>query len=95
MGSVRASDTVARIGGDEFALIVESIEEPQEMRRIGEKLFDMLTDPITLRTGVGEKLGASIGLALYPGDGTSLHDLLQVADQAMYECKSTGFMSLQ
>lgn len=95
LGAVRASDTVARIGGDEFVLIIESIENPQEMRHIGEKLFDMLTDPITLNTGVVEKLGASIGLALYPEDGASLNDLLHVADQAMYECKSTGFMSLQ
>jgi diguanylate cyclase (GGDEF)-like protein len=94
LGAVRASDTVARIGGDEFVLIIESIEDPLEMRRIGEKLFDMLTDPITLSTGVVEKLGASIGLALYPNDGDSLNDLLHVADQAMYECKSTGFMSL-
>ena len=94
LGAVRASDTVARIGGDEFVLIIESIEDPLEMRRIGEKLFDMLNDPITLNTGVVEKLGASIGLALYPNDGDSLNDLLHVADQAMYECKSTGFMSL-
>lgn len=93
--AVRASDTVARIGGDEFVLIIESIEDPQEMLHIGEKLFDMLTDPITLNTGVVAKLGASIGLALYPDDGVSLNDLLHVADQAMYECKSTGSMSLQ
>lgn len=95
LSAVRASDTVARIGGDEFVLIIESIEDPQEMVHIGEKLFDMLTDPITLNTGVVAKLGASIGLALYPDDGGSLNDLLHVADQAMYECKSTGSMSLQ
>lgn len=65
------------------------------MRHIGDKLFDMLTDPITLKTGVIEKLRASIGCALGAADGAGLDDLLQVADQAMYECKSTGFMSLQ
>lgn len=82
LGSVRASDTVARIGDDEFVLIVESIDDPQEVLKIGEKLFDRLTDPITLNTGVVEKLGASIGLAMYPADGDNLNDFLQVADQA-------------
>lgn len=95
MGSVRASDTVARIGGDEFVLLIESIEDPQEMLPIGEKLFDTLTDPMTLNAGVVAQLGASIGIAFYPDDGLKLKDLLHVADQAMYECKSTGLMSLQ
>lgn len=95
LGSVRASDTVARIGGDEFVLLIESIEDPQEMLPIGEKLFDTLTDPMTLNAGVVAQLGASIGIALYPDDGLKLKDLLHVADQAMYECKSTGLMSLQ
>lgn len=94
LGSVRASDTVARLGGDEFVLLVESIEYPREIQHIGEKLFDRLTDPITLSMGAVETLGASIGLAMYPDDGLGLHDLLQLADQAMYECKSTGLMSL-
>lgn len=94
LGSVRASDTVARLGGDEFVLLVESIEYPHEIQHIGEKLFDRLTDPITLSMGMVEKLGASIGLAMYPDEGLGLHDLLQLADQAMYECKSTGLMSL-
>ncbi len=94
LGSVRASDTVARLGGDEFVLLVESIEYPHEIQHIGEKLFDRLTDPIALSVGAVEKLGVSIGLALYPDEGLELHDLLQLADQAMYECKSTGLMSL-
>jgi len=94
LGSVRASDTVARLGGDEFVLLVDSIEHPHEILHIGEKLYDRLTAPITLSIGVVEKLGASIGLALYPDEGLGLDDLLQLADQAMYECKSTGLMSL-
>lgn len=94
LGSVRASDTVARLGGDEFVVLVESIEYPHEIQRIGEKLCDRVTVPITLSIGVVEKLSASIGLALYPDEGLVLDDLLQLADQAMYECKSTGLMSL-
>jgi len=93
--AVRASDTVARFGGDEFVLIIESIEDPQAIVHMGEKLFDSLAEPITLDTGVLAKISASIGMAIYPDDGANLNDLLNVADQAMYQCKSTGFMSLQ
>ncbi len=92
--SVRSSDTVARLGGDEFVLLVESIEHPHEIQHIGEKLFGRLTEPITLSMGVVETLGASIGLALYPDEGHGFDDLLRLADQAMYECKATGLMSL-
>lgn len=91
----RQSDTVARLGGDEFVLTVESIEEPQEMRHTGDKLFDMLTDPMTMKPGVIEKLGASMGLALCAAEGAGLNELLHVSDQAACECKSTGFMSLE
>lgn len=94
-GAVRASDTVARFGGDEFVLIIELIEAPQEIVHVGEKLFDLLAEPITLDTGVLVKISASIGLAIYPDDGANLNDLLNVADQAMYQCKSSGFMGLQ
>lgn len=95
VGAVRASDTVARLGGDEFVLIIESIENPQELVHISEKLFDTLSDSISLESGVVVDTGASVGLALYPEDGADMNDLLNVADQAMYECKATGLMALQ
>ncbi len=95
VGAVRASDTVARLGGDEFVLIVESFEDPQELVQIGQKLVASLADPITLALGVSVSVGASVGLGLYPDHGADMNDLLCVADQAMYECKSTGQMSLQ
>lgn len=87
VGALRASDTVARLGGDEFVLIVESVEDPQELDHIGQKLIDTLAEPITLGNGVVVNNGASVGLALYPDDGADMNTLLQVADQAMYECK--------
>lgn len=95
VGAVRASDTVARLGGDEFVLIVESVEAPQELDHIGQKLIDALAEPITLGNGAVVNNGASLGLAVYPQDGAEMNDLLHVADQAMYECKSTGLMSLR
>lgn len=93
VSALRASDTVSRLGGDEFVLIVEAIDDPMEITQISEKLFTMLADPITLGT-TAVSISASIGLAWYPRDGVELNDLMKVADQAMYECKSSGLMDL-
>ena len=95
VGALRASDTVARFGGDEFVLIIESIESQSEFLAISEKLFDTLSRPITLDNGVIVTTGASLGAALYPVDGLEMTELLHVADQAMYECKSSGLMNLR
>ena len=95
VGALRASDTVARLGGDEFALIIESIESQNEFLALSEKLFDTLSRPITLDSGVLVTTGASLGAALYPVDGLEMTELLHVADQAMYECKSSGLMNLR
>ena len=94
VGALRAADTVARLGGDEFVLIVESIEDARELNQLGQKLFDTLSQPIVLDSGVVVTNGASVGLAMYPDDGADMNDLLNVADQAMYECKSSGLMGL-
>ena len=94
VGALRASDTVARLGGDEFVLIIDSIENPQDLACIIEKLFDTLSDPVTLDTGIVVNTSASVGLAMYPDDGADMNDLLNVADQAMYECKAAGLISL-
>lgn len=94
-GAVRSTDTVARLGGDEFVLIIESTDKVQERAQIGRQLIEILSKPVMLDSGEMVKVGASLGLALYPNDGDELNDLLHIADLAMYECKSTGHMSLQ
>jgi diguanylate cyclase (GGDEF)-like protein len=94
LGAVRASDTVARLGGDEFILLIESVDASEELMSIGEKMIESLAAPIALEAGVVINRSASLGLALYPRDGVDMNDLLYVADRAMYECKSTGLMSL-
>lgn len=94
LGAVRACDTVARLGGDEFVLIIESIDEPQEIASIGDKLLDTLTDTVLLESGAQICIGASIGLAVFPEDGVDITTLLRVADQAMYQCKTSRPMSL-
>lgn len=94
VGAVRASDTVARVGGDEFVLMVEAMDDREEVIQIGQKLIETLFDPVMLETGVTVTTGASIGLAMFPQDGSDMEELLQVADQAMYECKTSGLMGL-
>jgi diguanylate cyclase (GGDEF)-like protein len=91
---VRATDTVARYGGDEFVLLIESFGERRELTRIAMKLVDALSEPVTLDNGVEVSVGASVGYGLFPDDGVHLENLLEVADHAMYECKASGEMPL-
>jgi diguanylate cyclase (GGDEF)-like protein len=92
VSAVRASDTVARLGGDEFALIIESVAERDQIDTLGQKLVDLLTEDVTLESGDVVSVGGSIGIAWYPKDGENLKDILDVADQAMYFCKTSGIM---
>jgi diguanylate cyclase (GGDEF)-like protein len=92
VAAVRASDTVARLGGDEFALIIESVAEREQIDTLGQKLVDLLTEDVTLDSGDVVSVGGSIGIAWYPKDGENLKDILDVADQAMYFCKTSGIM---
>lgn len=91
---VRESDTVARLGGDEFVLIVESIAERAQLEVLGNKLVEVLSQELTLDSGETVAVGTSVGYAWYPRDGDNLHDILDVADQAMYTCKTSGLMPL-
>lgn len=91
---VRESDTVARLGGDEFVLIVESITERAQLEALGHKLVDVVSQNLILDSGEAVAVGASVGYAWYPRDGDNLRDILDVADQAMYTCKTSGLMPL-
>ncbi len=94
LAGLRNCDTAARMGGDEFVLILESIRDPREVARIGRKLIRSLSADIDVHVGISVSVGASIGLALYPQDGGNLEEMLSQADEAMYECKTTGHMAL-
>jgi diguanylate cyclase (GGDEF)-like protein len=94
VSAVRGSDTVARLGGDEFVLIIESFEESHELIQIGRKLIDSLSEEHVLQSGVTVRTGASVGFAVYPNDGSDMNDMLNLADQSMYDCKSSGMMVL-
>ena len=92
--TVRASDTVSRLGGDEFVLVIEAIEDRRELAQIGQKLIDMLSEKVELASGDIVSLGGSLGFALYPADGSTMESMLHVADQAMYDCKTSGMVPL-
>lgn len=94
VSAVRATDTVARLGGDEFVLIIESFTEREQIIALGQKLIDLLAEEVVLDSGTVVSLGGSIGFAWYPTDGSNLKDILEVADQAMYFCKTSGLMPL-
>ncbi|CAA7627305.1 diguanylate cyclase [Magnetospirillum sp. SS-4] len=90
---LRKTDTVARIGGDEFVAILEEISGEKEIRRLVGKIMVAVSSPETI-DGVEHSLGASLGIALYPDDSTESIDLIDKADKAMYLAKRTGGVCL-
>ena len=89
LDSVRNSDTVARIGGDEFAVIAEDISRPAEAAKIAAKIVSHLSTPIVAQ-GQTCLIGASVGVALFPDDGLDLDEVVKAADLAMYRVKKAG-----
>jgi len=90
---VRGSDTVARLGGDEFAIILEEANDLTEAHLVGIQLCQRLGLPFTVeREGkpVQLRVGASIGLAMFPDHGMQRDALLSAADEAMYRAKRSG-----
>jgi len=85
---IRDSDTIARIGGDEFCAIIEDVERVVA-EKMAMKLSDVLEPPFKVN-GHTLQVGASIGIAVYPEDGDSPELLIQHADVAMYEAKYKG-----
>ena len=81
--ATRAKDIVARIGGDEFVVIVPNIPDVAAVQSIADKIRHRLSKPIALVNDV-VSVGASIGIACYPDDGDTSDDLLRIADTAMY-----------
>ncbi len=86
---VRAGDTVARVGGDEFTLIQCGIDNPQEAVSLAERLIHDLALPYTV-CGREVQIGASVGIALAPRHGRDPDQLLGFGDAALYDAKSQG-----
>lgn len=86
---VRATDTVARLSGDEFTLILQDLERGPDAGHVAQKILEALNQPITLEDHVVTTT-ASLGIALYPFDATTPESLLSCADRAMYRAKEKG-----
>jgi diguanylate cyclase (GGDEF)-like protein len=90
---LRAVDTVARMGGDEFGLLLPGIHSEEVACQLGQKIIDALEQPISVGSGV-VNVGSSIGVALCSEQGVDSHLLLNHADRAMYQAKR-GLMKVQ
>jgi diguanylate cyclase (GGDEF)-like protein/PAS domain S-box-containing protein len=87
---MRPQDTVARRGGDEFALLVPDVGGPEDAARIAERVLRAIEQPVRTPAGNEARLSASLGIALAPEHGRELERLLQAADHAMYDAKLRG-----
>lgn len=86
---VRKSDTVARFGGDEFVVLLTGLLDRDDAALVAEKILMQLAQPVQLSV-CQAKVGASIGIGMYPDDGTDPQSLLKAADGLMYQAKQQG-----
>ena len=86
---VRATDTVARFGGDEFVLLLGELDSEEECHQAMERVLKLIAQPVNL-AGHPIQVSASIGVTLFPRDGSAPEALLRHADQAMYAAKQAG-----
>lgn len=85
----RQSDSIARMGGDEFTVILDPSVKESDYGHIAQNIIDAVEQPMTLN-GKEVVVGCSIGIAVYPDDGTNLESLTKNADVAMYHAKEQG-----
>ena len=88
-GSLREGDTVARLGGDEFTVLLPELRLTSDAAKVAGKILEAVKQPVTL-DGREVSVTASVGVALYPHDGTDRETLVKNADAAMYRAKEQG-----
>ena len=88
-GPLRSTDTVARIGGDEFVMLIDPITTREDAELVAQRAVDALK-PAMRVAGVDIHTSPSIGIALYPADGATIETLIAHADAAMYCAKQRG-----
>ncbi len=88
--TLRDVDTISRLGGDEFTVLLENIIEVRQVKTIAEKIEEAFSGPIVTHEGRDIFVTTSIGIALYPLDADNLDALLHAADVAMYRAKQKG-----
>ncbi|HXI13678.1 MAG TPA: two-component regulator propeller domain-containing protein [Thermoanaerobaculia bacterium] len=93
-GCTREIDTLARIGGDEFAVLVSDVGDEERAAEVAKRMIATVQEPFSVN-GRQLQLGVSIGIALHPFDGREIESILQAADRAMYRAKLSGGNSYQ
>ncbi|MEY4735734.1 MAG: hypothetical protein RL302_53 [Pseudomonadota bacterium] len=91
--TLRESDTLARIGGDEFIAVLVDLERVQDCEPLLQRMLQAAADPVPLQSPQGTltlQVSASMGITLYPQDGVDADQLMRHADQAMYQAKQAG-----
>ncbi len=92
--SIREEDTLSRLGGDEFTVLVQSLKRASDVATVANKIITAL-EPKIMIDSHDLRITASIGISLYPKDATDHHDLLKYADSAMYKAKERGRNNFQ
>lgn len=88
-GCSRKEDTVARVGGDEFVIVLGDVSTLRDAQEPASKLIEAVSEPYLIN-GVTLKLSTSIGISLFPDDATTVESLIAVADSALYQAKRSG-----
>lgn len=91
---LRIDDTIARIGGDEFVVLLESFSSSSQLGHVAQKIIASVEEPVILQDNK-VSIGASIGIAVYPDDAIDCNTLLKHADIAMYHAKQLGRNTFQ
>ena len=86
---VRGNDTVARVGGDEFVIVLREVKSLDECKEILDRLLEAVGQPVQIGNEIAI-VSASMGLAFFPRDASDSDSLLKLADQAMYSAKGSG-----
>lgn len=86
---VRAADTVSRLGGDEFVIVLSGVAALEDVQRVAEKVVEVLAPAVSIQ-GHALRATPSIGISLFPDDGSDAYTLMKSADTAMYHAKAEG-----
>ncbi len=89
VGRNAGADTAARLGGDEFVVLIDEFASPFELEAVAKRILAAAAQPFSLAGPEGE-VSASIGISIYPTDGTDIESLTKNADSAMYRAKQAG-----
>lgn len=87
---VRKADTVARLGGDEFVVLLHEVASGEDAASVARNILEIVAEDIPLGRAGSVRVGASIGIGVWPDSGTSVDDVLVAADMAMYQSKKKG-----